>query len=131
MKVLEILDDDPAVSSPNESASVAWERLQKLGKRHVVVVQSGEVVGVVSAHDLSGPSGGAHRRMGRRVGDLMRRDVLTVTPATSVRAASARMRRAGVGCLPVLGSRGALVGIVTIDRLLALLEQKLKGANAK
>lgn len=126
MKVAEILDDEPAIGSPNESAGAAWERLRALGKRHLVVVQAGEVVGVVSRHDLSGPAGGTHRRMGRRVGELMRADVHTVTPQTSVRTASARMRREGIGCLPVLGPGKKLMGIVTTSQLLALLEKQLR-----
>jgi CBS domain-containing protein len=126
MRVKEILDDDPALASPNESAGVAWERLKALGKHHLVVVHGGRVVGVVSAHDLSGPAGGAHRRMGRRVGDLMRPDVRSVTPSTSVRTAAARMRREGIGCLPVLGAGKKLVGIVTVAQLLAVLERALR-----
>ncbi len=126
MKVADILDDEPAVGSPNESAGAAWERLRALGKHHLVVVRGDEVIGVVSKHDLSGPSGGAHRRMGRRVGELMRKDVHTVTPATSVRTAASRMRREGIGCLPVLGPAKKLVGIVTTSQLLALLEKQLR-----
>ncbi len=126
MKVAEILDDAPATGSPNESAAAAWDCLQTLGKHHLVVVLGGEVVGVVSKHDLSGPAGGAHRRMGRRVGELMRAEVQTVTPSTNVRTASARMRRQRIGCLPVLGPGRKLVGIVTTSQLLALLERQLR-----
>lgn len=126
MRVKEILDDQPVVGAPNESAAAAWERMKALGKHHLVVVQSGQVVGVVSAHDLSGPGGGAHRRMGRTVGDLMRPNVLSVTPSTSVRTAAGKMRREGVGCLPVLGPGKELLGIVTVAQLLGLLERKLR-----
>jgi CBS domain-containing protein len=125
MKVADILDDRPATGSPNEGASAAWERLKALGKQHLVVVQGPEVVGVLSMHDLSGPSGGAHRRMGRRVGDLMRRGVRSVTPATNVRTAASRMRREAIGCLPVVGPKHKLVGVVTVAQLLSLLEKKL------
>jgi acetoin utilization protein AcuB len=124
MHVRDILDVKVAIASPHESASAAWERLQALGTDHVVVVKDGRVVGVVSRQDLSGPSGGAHRRMGRRVGDLMR-DAVTATPSTSVARAVALMRRPGVTCLPVI-ERGKLAGIVTVPRLLRLLERMLR-----
>jgi CBS domain-containing protein len=124
IKVAEILDASPATGSPNEGASAAWERLKALGKQHLVVVRGQEVVGVLAAHDLSGPSGGAHRRMGRRVGELMRREVRSVTPSTSVRTAASRMRREGIECLPVVAGH-KLVGVVTVADLLSLLERKL------
>jgi CBS domain-containing protein len=54
----------------------------------------------------------------------MRRDVVTATPAASVRGGSMRMRRCGVGCLPIV-ERGRLVGVVTASRLLAVLEKVL------
>jgi CBS domain-containing protein len=124
MRVAEILDSTPATGAPNEGASVAWDRLKALGKQHLVVVRGQEVVGVLSIQDLSGPAGGAHRRMGRRVGELMRREVPSVTPSTSVRTAASRMRRQGVGCLPVVAGH-KLVGLVTVAQLLTLLERQL------
>ncbi len=58
--------------------------------------------------------------MGRAVGELMHRDVVTATPETTVARAAATMRKRRVGCLPVL-SRGKLVGIVTTYEMLGLL----------
>ena len=124
MKLSDILDAHPITASPNESAGVAWERMQAKGVDHLVVLAGDRVVGILSRHDLCGPAGGTHRRMGRRVADLMRRDVVTATPATSVRRASARMRRRGVGCLPIVVG-GSLVGVVTVSRLLVVLEKTL------
>jgi CBS domain-containing protein len=125
MKVAGIMDAKPATGSPNESASAAWDRLESLGKQHLVVVRGSELVGVLSMQDLSGPSGGVHRRMGRRVGELMRREVRPLRPSTSVRTAAARMRRETIGCLPVVGAGHRLVGVVTVAHLLSLLERKL------
>jgi CBS domain-containing protein len=124
LKLRDILDAHPVTASPHESAGVAWERLKATDADHLVVLRDGKIVGVLSRHDLDGPAGGTRRRMGRQVGDLMRRDVVTATPGTSVRRGSMRMRRRGVGCLPVVaGSR--LVGVVTTSRLLAVLERVL------
>jgi len=123
MKLRDILDSNPVTASPDESAGVAWERLHQRGVDHLVVLKDNRVVGMLSRHDLGGPAGGAHRRMGRRVGDLMRREIVTATPATSVRRASMLMRRHGVGCLPVMAHE-RLVGVVTVSHLLALLEKE-------
>jgi acetoin utilization protein AcuB len=124
MKVRQILDAQPVTASPQESAGAAWERMRERGADHIVVLVDGRVVGMLSRQDLEGPAGGTRRRMGRRVGDLMRGAVVTATPETGVRRAATLMRRHGIGALPVVaGDR--LVGIVTVSHLLALLEKEL------
>ncbi len=122
MKVRDVFDSTVVTATPHESASTAWDRIQKRRADHLVVVEDGRVVGVVSRHDLSGPAGGAHRRMGRRVVDLMHSRVFVVSPSTSVARAAALMQRRRVGCLPVV-ERKRLVGILTVWRLLSLLER--------
>jgi CBS domain-containing protein len=123
VKVGDLLEEAAtATAAINESASSVWERMRKLGTSHVVVLREGRVIGVLSRHDMSGPSGGAHRRMGRTAGDLMRRDVVSVSPRTSIRRAASLMRHNDITCLPVL--RGdKLVGLLTVGRLLQVLEQ--------
>jgi len=125
VKLREILDDHPVIASPDESAGAAWERMRAKQVAHLLVMKDGRVVGLVSRHDLGGPAGGSHRRMGRRVADLMRRDVVTATPETSVRRAAMLMRKHGIGCLPVV-VRDRLVGVIEVAQLLALLEKKLR-----
>jgi CBS domain-containing protein len=124
MKVRDILKGEPPTAAPEESAAAAWERMHAKHVDHLVVVQEERVVGLLSRQDLSGPSGGAHRRMGRRVADLMRRDIPTVSPDTDLRRAVAQMRHHEVSCLPVV-QRGRLQGIVTVSDLLTLLEREL------
>lgn len=124
MIVRDIMDPRPPRAAPDEAAGVAWERMHELGVDHLVVVQDDRVVGVVSRHDLGGPAGGSHRRMGRRVADLMHKDVVTATPASSVRRATSLMRRRGIGCLPIV-ERDRLVGLVTVSQLLGVLERAL------
>jgi CBS domain-containing protein len=124
MKLRDIVGAEAPIAAPEESAGSAWERMRAQGIDHLVVLRDKEVVGVLSRHDLGGPSGGSHRRMGRRVADLMKTDVVSATPGTDVRSAAALMRRNGIGCLPVI-DRGRLVGLVTVSDLLGLLERTL------
>lgn len=124
MKVQEIMHREPPTAAPEESAASAWDRMRAGRIDHLVVVTGGRVVGLVSRQDLSGPSGGAHRRMGRRVADLMRHEVPTISPGMDLRRAAAQMRRHEVGCLPVV-ERGRLVGVITVSDLLMLLEREL------
>jgi CBS domain-containing protein len=124
MKVRDVIDGAPPTAAPDESAVSAWDRMHSAHVDHLVVVKDGRVEGLVSRQDLSGPSGGAHRRMGRRVADLMRRGVPTVSPAMDLRRAVAQMRRKGIACLPVV-QRGRLIGAITVSNLLAVLERRL------
>ena len=120
MKLSEIMNATVATAAPDESAAAAWDRMRALDASYLVVTTEGGILGVLSWHDLMGPAGGAHRRMGRRVGELMHRDVVFGTPGTSVERAAATMRRHRVGCLPIL-ERHQLVGIVTTSDMLGVL----------
>jgi acetoin utilization protein AcuB len=120
MKVSELMQRDVMTAPLSERAEAAWNRMQERGCDHLVVMDGDAIAGVVSLHDLAGPNGGAHRRMGRRVADLMRRGVVTVTAGTTVARAARSMRARRVGCLPVL-MRRKIVGIVTTGDMLGLL----------
>jgi len=111
------LRSPPTIASPDESAAAAWERMLSAGVHHVVVLQEGRVVGLLARGDLSGPQGGSHRRMGRRVGELMHRDVVTTTSNASVRRAASLICRSRSECLVVV-DRGRLTGVLTVWRLL-------------
>lgn len=124
MKLSDILDSRPATATPADPAGGAWDQMKAQNVRYLVVVHQGKVVGVLSRGDLGGPSGGAHRRMGRRVGNLMQKKVVTAKPSTSIRKAARLMRKNGIGCLPVLKA-GKLVGVVTAGEMLKLLEKLL------
>lgn len=130
LKLRDIMREEVLTATTSEAATAAWSRMRAAGVDHVVVVHDdGKIVGVLSLHDLSGPRGGFRRRMGRKVGDLMRPDARTSTPDTSVARAARLMRQYRIGCLPVV-RRGRLAGLVTTWDLLRLLaESPRKGAQ--
>jgi CBS domain-containing protein len=53
-----------------------------------------------------------------RVGDIMTQQPVTVSIADSIDKALRDMRRVGVRRLPVVGSRGELIGILSLDDVL-------------
>jgi CBS domain-containing protein len=57
----------------------------------------------------------------------MRRDVVTVTPQTSLREAGALLLEQDVGCLPVLDENNALVGMLTSSDYVRLVVKAARG----
>jgi CBS domain-containing protein len=59
------------------------------------------------------------------VGDIMAEKLVTVKESTGVYEAIQYMRGEGVRRLPVVDSKGGLIGILTLDDLLELLAEEL------
>lgn len=107
-----------AVTSGME-AEKAFAVMRSKGIHHLAVEDGGRIVGVLSERDLGGPRGRAARR-GKSVSELMARDVVTVSPGTTVREAATKMRARSIGSVLVTDGK-ALCGIVTVSDLLGLL----------
>lgn len=116
MRLGEIMTAKVTTIGPEAAASRAWSRMRNRRIRHLVVVDGGSVVGVLSERDLGG-EGGAERRRGRTVRELMSAQIVSATPATTLRRAASLMRAGPIGSLPVLDD-GRLVGIVTATDVL-------------
>ena len=121
---------------PVATADAAWERMKNGDIHHLVVVDSGNVVGVISQRDLGGARGAALRK-GKTVDDLMSGQVLSAKPTDTLRQAANKLRGYGVGCLPIMQD-GKLKGILTVTDLLELIgrgverpEQRTKRAMRK
>jgi CBS domain-containing protein len=133
-KVSQYMTTDIFTVQPDDAVELVadlmgWERI-----RHVPVEDGqGNLVGLVSyravlryfsERDKDSPEAKVS------VSDIMRRDVMTITPETPTLEAIALMRRYRIGCLPVVQD-GHLVAIVTEQDFMniasELLEQKLGG----
>ena len=121
MRVQEIMSTD--VKTVSRSVTVASARgLMRLGGiHHLLVVEEGRVVGVVSDLDLGGPvatrrgDGGA-----TPIADVMSEHVVTAPADATVRQAANLLRGHGIGCLAIVADEKP-VGIVTISDLLELI----------
>ncbi|MGE5277506.1 MAG: CBS domain-containing protein [Acidobacteriota bacterium] len=100
--------------SPRESAAAAWNRMRTRRIRHLVVLDAGRVVGVISDRDLAGP--GSLRQV-ESVGDVMTTQVVSGHPEMTLRQAANQLRGRSIGCLPVMED-DKLVGILTTTDLL-------------
>lgn len=103
--------------------------VMNLGRiRHMPVLESGRLVGVVSQRDLLAASlskvmevDAAERRSFMRsiaVGVVMTRDPITVAPGTPLREAGRMVLAHRIGCLPVVDGEGRMQGLVTETDLL-------------
>lgn len=103
--------------------------IMKLGRvRHMPVIREGRVVGIVSQRDLMAASlskaldfDPQQRRTFMRsvdVAEVMSGEVVSVGPGSPLREAAELMVRRKLGCLPVLGQDGALLGLLTETDLL-------------
>jgi CBS domain-containing protein/gamma-glutamylcysteine synthetase len=110
--------DDPIEMVAN---LMIWERI-----RHVPVEDNEHrLVGVVTHRAVMRfvMGGGSPRRTA--VGEIMKRDVVTVTPETPTLDALRTMRRLRIGCLPVLQD-DHVVGIVTEEDFMEIASRLLE-----
>lgn len=120
MRVQELMTEGVRTVSPAMPARDAWELMKKDRIRHLVVASGRQIVGLLSDRDIGGRTG-ASARIGRTVADLMTKNVVTIDREETVRKAANLMLGRTIGCLPVTGGAGRLVGIVTTADLLAVL----------
>ena len=84
------------------------------------------VVGVLTDRDIAMGVVAADRDPhGMRVGDLMSKDVVTAREQDSLLDLVAAMQRRKVRRIPVTGARDVLVGLVSLDDVLAAMAQQL------
>ena len=102
------------------------------GLHHLLVIEAGELIGVISDRDLlsalspylNTPSEQRRdeRTLHRRAHHIMSRRLVTVTRATPIAHAAALLLKHGIGCLPVVSTvpvrtyAGSHLRLVTIER---------------
>ena len=112
--------------SPNDSLSAARRLMDALYIRHLpVVAERNHLVGLLTDRDIrqmdasSEPQPTANKRYDALenmcVGDVMTREVYTVTPETALTEAAATLVERKFDCLPVIDDHGALQGILTVS----------------
>jgi acetoin utilization protein AcuB len=130
MRIEEIMTRNVETVNVLEPAERAWHRMRDRRIHHLVVVDRGKVLGIVSDRDMGGERGSALRR-GQTVADRMTPFAVTATPKTTIRQAANLLRGYAIGCLPVVEPGGRLVGIVTVSDLLGLIGRGAERPVAK
>jgi acetoin utilization protein AcuB len=127
IRLRDIMKEQVESISPRESAEAAWSRMRTRRIRHLVVINSGQVIGILSDRDVAGA--GSLRQV-ESVGDVMSSPVVSGHPEMTLREAANRMRGRSIGCLPVLDDE-KLVGIVTTTDLLELIGRGIERPVSK
>lgn len=107
----------PRLGPDDELAKATWEIAHKRGTVPVVNA-SGQLVGVITAGDLTRFAADHPDFMERHVRDAMNADPHTVDEDAMAADALSRLQRHGIMALPVVGTGGTLRGIVHLHDLL-------------
>jgi CBS domain-containing protein len=136
--VSSVMRGDVVTLAPDETLDVGQD-IMRLGRvRHLPVLdEDGRLVGIVSKRDLLESSlsralefDPASRRafLGSvQVREVMSEEVVSVGPETSLEDAAQLLVLRQIGCLPVVGDDGTMLGLVTETDLLGaafLVEEK-------
>ncbi|MCJ7833227.1 MAG: CBS and ACT domain-containing protein [Deltaproteobacteria bacterium] len=140
MKIKYWMTKDPITVTPDTLAIEAQNIMKENKIRRLPVVEKGKLVGIVTFRNLieAAPSSATslsiyelnYLIMKMKVKDLMKKNVITVSPEDLVADAIALGMKHDIGGFPVLDNRGNLVGIVTETQISRALMQ-LFGTNSK
>jgi CBS domain-containing protein len=132
MRLREISTTEVVSCGPQASALDAARLMRHRHVGDVVVVSEERVpVGVVTDRDLTVEVLGNGRDAAQTyLSELMRRPVVVATDSEDADVVIERMRFHGVRRVPVVDARGALVGIVTLDDILAALLSEMQSLLA-
>jgi CBS domain-containing protein len=130
--VEEIMMGAPVTLKPEDTLDLAND-LISLGRiRHIPVVEDGRLIGLLTARDLIGAAASQIFGLKQKrksallktilIKDVMKKNVITVSPRTSIKEAARLMAKKKIGCVPVVET-GALVGLLTTTDILRFVER--------
>lgn len=113
----------PATVAPDCTIAAALTRMRRAQVRHLLVMDAGRLVGIVSHRDWQrlDPPEPRRGRRGRPIGSIMTEDPVTVAPEAPVTVAARALLERKIGCLPVRDGEDILGIFTTSDALEALL----------
>jgi CBS domain-containing protein len=120
--VADLMSVEPRIVAPSDRAGAVLREMELSAFRHFpVAAADGRLLGVVSQRDLLRADANSH------VSAIMSEDVKTVGPETPAHEAAYLLLRHKIGCLPVVSTAGALVGIITESDFLRVAYTLLGG----
>jgi CBS domain-containing protein len=133
MKIGDVCKRNVVTARAADDLTKAAQLMRSKHVGYIIVVEpeveegSFRPIGVLTDRDIviEVVAGGADPKT-LTVGDIMTAQPVTVADTASITAAMAEMRRIGVRRLPVVGHRGQLAGIVSLDDIIDRLASELQ-----
>lgn len=110
----------PYTASPEQGLNEASEMMQECQIRHLPVVESGELKGVVSDRDLKAAMS-LDQAPTLTIGDVMKTDVFAVDSWTPLSDIAREMADGKIGSAIVIDSNRTVIGIFTTTDALRIL----------
>jgi len=111
----------------HEPLERAYQLMKHLECRHMPVVDNGDMVGILSLHDVmlhASKDGDVVKVAEVSVGEVMISDVVTCTQQTKITEAARLMTMNKISSLPVVDNDGKLQGVLTSTDLLRFLGRR-------
>ncbi len=125
MKASRVMTKDVTCITPDFGLDRAWSLMKKLKVRHLPVVFSGKLVGILSDRDLLVRAlqveGGALTFPPTAIGEAMTPHPITCQQATPVSKLASLMLEHRIDSIPIVSTRDDLIGLVTSTDLIELL----------
>ena len=120
MKVKELMTHEPKTCTPDTTVAEAAHLMWEADCGILPVLDDDELVGVVTDRDMYIALATQNTRAAQlRVGAVATTQVVTCVPEDDVETALAAMRHARVRRLPVVGFGNTVVGVLSINDILA------------
>ena len=119
------------VIGPEATLAEACELMAREHLHHLPVVESGRLVGIVSATDLIVRSSGGTADVGHiQIAEVMHRDPISVSRKATLDDAAVLLAGGRYHSLPVTDADGTVVGVVTSTDLIVVLLHQLPTLGA-
>lgn len=138
MKVPDVMTKDPLTVTPSETVGQADELMSENKIRQLPVVKGRELIGIITDRDIrsflsaslvSAPET-REKALHTKIGDVMTRDPLTLSPDDELQEAVELLIDEKVGGIPVVDETEGLVGIVTYVDILRCFMNRLQEEEA-
>jgi acetoin utilization protein AcuB len=124
--VEEVMTPDPMTLLPTATVGDAYALMTERGFRHVPIVESGLLLGVISMTDVGHLGAKVPDILAKPLHEVMSKKLVTVKPTETVASAAAMMASRKINCLLVV-VQNQLTGIVTTYDLLDALARRVRG----